>query len=107
MVSSARDKRKAISDVIAPLSFMIFDSVFLETPSVSAISLIVMDRGKKIVFFYYFARICWTSNHSSHCYNALMVIIIIYFICITVNMLEKYSPIAGYFHCIKPLFIFA
>ena len=47
VVSKARDKRKAISGVTDPLSFMILESVFLETPRVSAIYLIEMDRGKR------------------------------------------------------------
>jgi hypothetical protein len=32
---------------MAPLSFMILDKVFLETPRFAAISLIVMDRGNR------------------------------------------------------------
>jgi len=34
-----------------------------------------------------------------------MVIIVINNICIAINKLKKYSPIAGNFHCIKSLFI--
>jgi len=47
VVSNARDKRRAISGVIAPRSFIISDNVFLETPRISAISLIIMDKGKR------------------------------------------------------------
>jgi hypothetical protein len=36
-----------------------------------------------------------------------MVIIVINNICITINKLKKYSPIAGNFHCIKSFFISA
>jgi hypothetical protein len=36
-----------MSGVIDPLSFMILDNVFLETPRVAAISFIVMDKGKR------------------------------------------------------------
>ena len=47
MLSKARDKRKAISGVIEPLSLMILDKVFLDTPRLDAISFIVMDNGAK------------------------------------------------------------
>ena len=43
----ARDKRKAISGVIDPRSFTIFDNVFLDTPRTFAKSVIVMDNVSK------------------------------------------------------------
>jgi len=36
-----------MSGVIDPLSFMIFDNVFLDTPKPSATSVIDKDRGSK------------------------------------------------------------
>jgi hypothetical protein len=42
VVSKARDRRKAISGVTEPLSLVIFESVFLETPSIVDISVIVI-----------------------------------------------------------------
>ena len=43
MVSKARDNRRAISGVIAPLSFMILDNVFLET------SILASPHKRKII----------------------------------------------------------
>ena len=46
-VSNARDRRSAMPGVIAPLSLMIFDNVFLETPRIKANFVIVIESGIK------------------------------------------------------------
>jgi len=46
-VLKARDKRSAMSGVIAPLPLMILDNVFRETPRSEANPFIVMDKGLK------------------------------------------------------------
>lgn len=86
---------------------IILDNVFLEMPRVSAKSLIVTDKGKKIVFLDNIARMRGTSLHLSHSSNPLIIIIIIDNIGITVYKLEKYPPVAGYFDSIKSLFLTA
>lgn len=47
VVSKALDNLGAISGVTIPLSFRIFERVFLETPRVVAISVMVKDKGSK------------------------------------------------------------
>ena len=46
-MSKARDNLRAMSGVIEPLSLIIFDNVFLDTPIVVANSVIVRDNGFK------------------------------------------------------------
>ena len=45
VVLNARASLNAISGVIEPFSLRIFDSVFLETPNLSAVSVMVIDKG--------------------------------------------------------------
>ena len=47
VVSKALDNLNAMSGVIEPFSLTIFDSVFRDTPKFSAISLILIDNGKR------------------------------------------------------------
>ena len=47
VVSKARERRNAISVVMAPLLLIIFDNVFLETPRIDANSVMVIVNGFK------------------------------------------------------------
>src|SRR4030067_723937 len=51
VVLKARESLKAMSGVIDPLSFMILEMVFRETPRILAKSVREMDKGSKWCFF--------------------------------------------------------